>query len=189
MYLLAGSTGLEPAASGVTGRRYNRLNYDPEANLLPLPETTLSCGHIGRQHVLPYFFFLVFTMSFRAFPALNLGEIEAGIVIFFPVCGFWPLRAARATVLKVPKPIRLSLSPFFRQSVTASSKLFSAFSASVFVSSAPAAIVLINSAFVTQYLPISTERNAPKKKPIYSKGPLECQAIFISATRFENLYQ
>ena len=27
---LAGSTGLEPAASGVTGRRYNRLNYDPD---------------------------------------------------------------------------------------------------------------------------------------------------------------
>jgi len=27
--LLAGSTGLEPAASGVTGRRYNHLNYDP----------------------------------------------------------------------------------------------------------------------------------------------------------------
>ncbi len=25
----AGSTGLEPAASGVTGRRYNQLNYDP----------------------------------------------------------------------------------------------------------------------------------------------------------------
>jgi hypothetical protein len=29
---LAGSTGLEPAASGVTGRRYNRLNYDPDQN-------------------------------------------------------------------------------------------------------------------------------------------------------------
>ena len=28
--LLAGSTGLEPAASGVTGRRSNQLNYDPE---------------------------------------------------------------------------------------------------------------------------------------------------------------
>ena len=27
---LAGSTGLEPAASGVTGRRSNQLNYDPE---------------------------------------------------------------------------------------------------------------------------------------------------------------
>ena len=26
---MAGSTGLEPAASGVTGRRYNQLNYDP----------------------------------------------------------------------------------------------------------------------------------------------------------------
>ena len=27
---LAGSTGLEPAASGVTGRRSNQLNYDPD---------------------------------------------------------------------------------------------------------------------------------------------------------------
>ncbi len=31
--LLAGSTGLEPAASGVTGRRYNRLNYRPKKRL------------------------------------------------------------------------------------------------------------------------------------------------------------
>ena len=29
-HLLAGSTGLEPAASGVTGRRSNQLNYDPK---------------------------------------------------------------------------------------------------------------------------------------------------------------
>ncbi len=29
---MAGSTGLEPAASGVTGRRYNQLNYDPANN-------------------------------------------------------------------------------------------------------------------------------------------------------------
>ena len=27
---VAGRTGLEPAASGVTGRRYNRLNYRPK---------------------------------------------------------------------------------------------------------------------------------------------------------------
>jgi hypothetical protein len=27
---LAGSTGLEPAASAVTGRRSNQLNYDPK---------------------------------------------------------------------------------------------------------------------------------------------------------------
>src|SRR5262249_19035449 len=29
---LAGWTGLEPAASGVTGRRYNRLNYHPKTS-------------------------------------------------------------------------------------------------------------------------------------------------------------
>ncbi len=29
VFLLAGSKGLEPSASGVTGRRYNQLNYDP----------------------------------------------------------------------------------------------------------------------------------------------------------------
>jgi hypothetical protein len=29
-FKLAGSTGLEPAASGVTGRRSNQLNYDPK---------------------------------------------------------------------------------------------------------------------------------------------------------------
>jgi hypothetical protein len=29
--MLAGWTGLEPAASGVTGRRSNQLNYHPES--------------------------------------------------------------------------------------------------------------------------------------------------------------
>ena len=31
--MLAGSTGLEPAASGVTGRRSNQLNYDPKRDV------------------------------------------------------------------------------------------------------------------------------------------------------------
>ena len=31
---MAGPTGLEPATSGVTGRRSNRLNYDPVEHLL-----------------------------------------------------------------------------------------------------------------------------------------------------------
>ena len=30
---VAGSTGLEPAASGVTGRRSNQLNYDPNRRM------------------------------------------------------------------------------------------------------------------------------------------------------------
>jgi hypothetical protein len=33
--VMAGSTGLEPAASGVTGRRYNQLNYDPLLQQIP----------------------------------------------------------------------------------------------------------------------------------------------------------
>ena len=32
--MLAGSTGLEPAASGVTGRRSNQLNYDPVLTMI-----------------------------------------------------------------------------------------------------------------------------------------------------------
>ena len=31
---MAGWTGLEPAASGVTGRRYNQLNYHPILEIL-----------------------------------------------------------------------------------------------------------------------------------------------------------
>jgi hypothetical protein len=36
---MAGSTGLEPAASGVTGRRSNQLNYDPKLGAGPLFRT------------------------------------------------------------------------------------------------------------------------------------------------------
>ena len=31
---MAGSTGLEPAASAVTGQRSNQLNYDPDSEVL-----------------------------------------------------------------------------------------------------------------------------------------------------------
>ena len=34
---MAGSTGLEPATSGVTGQRSNQLNYDPARRALPRP--------------------------------------------------------------------------------------------------------------------------------------------------------
>ena len=35
--MLAGATGLEPAASRVTGRRSNQLNYAPAFNQIPYP--------------------------------------------------------------------------------------------------------------------------------------------------------
>ena len=35
---MAGSTGLEPAASGVTGRRSNQLNYDPNGAITQIGE-------------------------------------------------------------------------------------------------------------------------------------------------------
>jgi hypothetical protein len=40
---MAGSTGLEPAASGVTGRRSNQLNYDPK----------LTCATADDRRVFP----------------------------------------------------------------------------------------------------------------------------------------
>jgi len=45
---VAGSTGLEPAASGVTGRRSNQLNYDP-ANLASVTPMTLPVQARGMQ--------------------------------------------------------------------------------------------------------------------------------------------
>jgi hypothetical protein len=42
VFILARSAGLEPAASGVTGRRYNQLNYDPVCNLFPVETRFLS---------------------------------------------------------------------------------------------------------------------------------------------------
>ncbi len=40
---MAGSTGLEPAASGVTGRRSNQLNYDPAKVGVCLARRSCAC--------------------------------------------------------------------------------------------------------------------------------------------------
>ena len=39
---MAGPTGLEPATSGVTGRRSNQLNYDPENVVQSAPPSKTS---------------------------------------------------------------------------------------------------------------------------------------------------
>src|SRR5690554_8140863 len=57
------------------------------------------------------------TASFRALPALKPGTLEAAILISAPVCGLRPVRAARSFTEKVPKPIRVTWSPFFRAPV------------------------------------------------------------------------
>ena len=44
---MAGSTGLEPAASAVTGQRSNQLNYDPAIGLIGLAETRVNAGDLS----------------------------------------------------------------------------------------------------------------------------------------------
>jgi hypothetical protein len=50
---MAGATGLEPAASGVTGRRSNQLNYAPAQGRVYQTGLAFSNGNLavwGREH-------------------------------------------------------------------------------------------------------------------------------------------
>jgi hypothetical protein len=46
---MAGSTGLEPAASAVTGQRSNQLNYDPNTAMLAIEELVNGESVIGHH--------------------------------------------------------------------------------------------------------------------------------------------
>ena len=50
--------------------------------------------------------------SFNALPALNLGALDAEILISLPVCGLRPVRAALLDTSNVPKPTSAFFSPF-----------------------------------------------------------------------------
>ena len=45
-------------------------------------------------------------------PAENAGTFLAAILISLPVCGFLPVRAALCLRSKVPKPTKVTFSPF-----------------------------------------------------------------------------
>ena len=76
----------------------------------------------------------MFTKSFKAFPALNTGAFDAGILISSLVCGFLPFLAALFLTSKDPNPTNWILSPFFNASVTTSTNAFTDASAAFFVS-------------------------------------------------------
>ena len=48
---LAGPMGLEPLPSGVTGRRYNQLNYDPKKSFFKFFNSSLMVGGTGLEPV------------------------------------------------------------------------------------------------------------------------------------------
>ena len=50
---LAGPMGLEPTPSGVTGRRYNQLNYDPKKSFLFYLSTLNSALMVGGTGIEP----------------------------------------------------------------------------------------------------------------------------------------
>ncbi len=43
--------GLEPTPSGVTGRRYNQLNYDPKKSFIIINPSVLMVGGTGIEPV------------------------------------------------------------------------------------------------------------------------------------------
>jgi hypothetical protein len=64
---------------------------------------------------------------------LKLGALRAGIFNSAPVCGLRPVLAALLETLNVPKPIRVTVSLFFKAFVIASTVASIALPASAFV--------------------------------------------------------
>jgi len=60
------------------------------------------------------------TASLSDLPALNLGTVVALILIFSPVRGLTPIRAALFETLKVPKPVKATFWPLARDLLIAS---------------------------------------------------------------------
>src|SRR4051794_8105060 len=65
----------------------------------------------------PYFLLTAFLSST---PGVNFATLRAAILITAPVWGLRPLRALRCDTANVPKPTRVTRSPFLRAAVTPS---------------------------------------------------------------------
>src|SRR5215469_12343114 len=72
--------------------------------------------------------------SLAVFPAWNRTALLAGILIFSPVCGFRPSRAALSATLKVPRPETRTDSPAARHSRMVCTTAFTAPAAAAWVS-------------------------------------------------------
>src|SRR5208283_853998 len=92
------------------------------------------------------------TASFNCLPARNFGKRVAGILIAAPVRGLRPSLAGRFVTTKVPKPIKRTSSPFFKDCVMDLNVASIAFSASVFVRLEAAATFVIRSLLFTIYI-------------------------------------
>jgi hypothetical protein len=89
------------------------------------------------------------TASLRDLPALKAGSFIAGILIFWPgLRGFTPVLAALFDTRKVPKPVMVTDSPFFRDLVMLSRRASNTEAASFFVTPAEAAAAFTRSCFV-----------------------------------------
>ena len=73
------------------------------------------------------------TASFNGLPALNAGTLTAGMSTTLPVRGLRPERAALSRTKKLPKPIRVTASPFDRDSLTDYKKALTAAAESLLV--------------------------------------------------------
>ena len=85
------------------------------------------------------------TASFRPLPALNLGWVDALIVIGSPVRGLRPVDALRFDTEKVPNPTMRTSSPFFKAPPITSKTASTALLASPLLSPAVSATALISS--------------------------------------------
>jgi hypothetical protein len=95
--------------------------------------------------------YYLLTVSLSALPAVKAGALRAAILSSLPVCGLRPVRAARCDTLNVPKPIKVTESPFLSEEVIAATVASIARPADAFERSADLATASINSDLFMYY--------------------------------------